>query len=94
MFGVEYVEKGRIQVAIDKELKEEAEYILSELGMNPTTAITILYKQVVARGEFPMEIKLSDEAKAGIRLRELTKNMPVEMLDTREKLEAWLNEEE
>ncbi|MGG5314934.1 type II toxin-antitoxin system RelB/DinJ family antitoxin [Enterococcus sp. AZ072] len=88
------MEKGRIQVGIDKELKEEAEYILSELGMNPTTAITILYKQVVARGEFPMEIKLSDEAKAGIRLRELTKNMPVEMLDTQEKLEAWLNEEE
>lgn len=88
------MEKGRIQVEIDKELKEEAEYILSKLGMNPTTAITLLYKQVVARGEFPMEIKLSDEAKAGIRLRELTKNMPLEMLDTREKLEAWLDEEE
>lgn len=56
------MEKGRIQVGIDK--------------------------------EFPMETKLSDEAKAGIRLRELTKNMPVEMLDTREKLEAWLDEEE
>ena len=59
-------EKGRIQVGIDKELKENAEQILEELGLNATTAITILYKQVVSRGEFPMEIKLSEEEKAYI----------------------------
>ncbi|OTN91531.1 hypothetical protein A5809_000896 [Enterococcus faecium] len=52
-------EKGRIQVEVDKELKENAEQILEELGLNATTAITILYKQVVSRGEFPVEIKLS-----------------------------------
>lgn len=45
-------EKGRIQVGIDKELKENAEQILEELGLNATTAITILYKQVVSRGNF------------------------------------------
>ena len=55
-------EKSRIQVGIDKNLKENAEMILEELGLNPTTAITILYKQVVARGEFPVEIKLSEES--------------------------------
>ena len=44
--------KSRIQVGIDKNLKENAEMILEELGLNPTTAITILYKQVVARVSF------------------------------------------
>lgn len=85
-------EKSRIQVGIDKDLKENAEMILEELGLNPTTAITILYKQVVARGEFPVEIKLSEEEKQGIRLQQLTMDMPVDVLDTDEKLEEWFNE--
>lgn len=88
------VKKDRIQVGIDSQLKESAEMILSELGMNPTTAITILYKQVVERGEFPIDIKLSEESKQAIRLKYLTQNMPVEMLETKEQLEEWLNEDE
>ncbi|OTN90608.1 type II toxin-antitoxin system RelB/DinJ family antitoxin [Enterococcus faecium] len=87
-------EKGRIQVGIDKELKENAEQILEELGLNATTAITILYKQVVSRGEFPMEIKLSEEEKQAIKLRQLTKNMPVQLFDTHEKVNEWFNEDE
>ena len=87
-------EKGRIQVGIDKELKETAEQILEELGLNATTAITILYKQVVSRGEFPMEIKLSEEEKQAIKLRQLAQNMPVQLLDTHEKLNEWFNEDE
>lgn len=87
-------EKGRIQVGIDKELKENAEQILEELGLNATTAITILYKQVVSRGEFPMEIKLSEEEKQAIKLRKLTQNMPVQLLDTHEKVNEWFNEDE
>lgn len=87
-------EKGRIQVGIDKELKENAEQILEELGLNATTAITILYKQVVSRGEFPMEIKLSEEEKHAIKLRQLAQNMPVQLLDTHEKLNEWFNEDE
>ncbi|EPI5828683.1 type II toxin-antitoxin system RelB/DinJ family antitoxin [Enterococcus hirae] len=86
-------EKGRIQVGIDKELKENAEQILEELGLNATTAITILYKQVVSRGEFPMEIKLSEEEKQAIKLRQLAQNMPVQLLDTHEKLNEWFNED-
>ena len=87
-------EKGRIQVGIDKELKENAEQILEELGLNATTAITILYNQVVSRGEFPMEIKLSEEEKQAIKLRQLAQNMPVQLLDTHEKLNEWFNEDE
>ncbi|WP_143715994.1 type II toxin-antitoxin system RelB/DinJ family antitoxin [Enterococcus hirae] len=79
---------------MDKELKENAEQILEELGLNATTAITILYKQVVSRGEFPMEIKLSEEEKQAIKLRQLAQNMPVQLLDTHEKLNEWFNEDE
>ena len=33
--------KERIQVAVESDLKTEAEDILQDLGMNPTTAITV-----------------------------------------------------
>lgn len=85
--------KERIQVGIDKELKETAEMILGELGMNPTTAITILYKQVVERGEFPIDIKLSEDTKQDIRLRQLTKRLPIKMLETEKEIAEWLDEE-
>ncbi|MBO0412923.1 type II toxin-antitoxin system RelB/DinJ family antitoxin [Enterococcus hulanensis] len=85
--------KERIQVGIDGELKETAEMILGELGMNPTTAITILYKQVVERGEFPIDIKLSEDTKQDIRLRQLTKQLPIKMLETEKEIAEWLDEE-
>ncbi|MDT2659398.1 type II toxin-antitoxin system RelB/DinJ family antitoxin [Enterococcus hulanensis] len=85
--------KERIQVGIDKQLKETAEMILGELGMNPTTAITILYKQVVERGEFPIDIKLSEDTKQDIRLRQLTKQLPIKMLETEKEIAEWLDEE-
>ena len=86
-------EKKKIQVGIDKQVKDEAEYILDQLGMNPTTAITILYKQVISRKAFPIsDIELSDEAKDALRLRELTQEMKPEVLDTEEDLEAFFNE--
>ena len=85
--------KERIQVGIDKELKETAEMILGELGMNPTTAITILYKQVVERGEFPIDIKLSEDTKQDIRLRQLTKQLPIKMLETEKEIAEWVDEE-
>ncbi len=55
------VKKERIQVALEKDLKMEAEDILQDLGMNPTTAITVFYKQVVEEGGLPFEVKLSEE---------------------------------
>nr|WP_236598582.1 type II toxin-antitoxin system RelB/DinJ family antitoxin [Enterococcus casseliflavus] len=47
-------EKERIQIAVEKDLKMEAEDILHDLGMNPTTAITIFYKQVIEKGDYPL----------------------------------------
>jgi DNA-damage-inducible protein J len=47
--------KERIQVALEKDLKTEAEDILQNLGMNPTTAITVFYRQVVEEGGLPFE---------------------------------------
>lgn len=48
-----------LTIRIDKELKEQAEHLFSELGMNMTTAFTIFVRQSVRQGKIPFEISLN-----------------------------------
>lgn len=47
-------EKKRVQVQIDKDLANDTEAVLSELGLNPTTAINMFYKRIVTDGALPL----------------------------------------
>lgn len=49
---------ANLYVRIDPELKERAESILSSLGISPSSAITMFYRQVVLHNGLPFEIKL------------------------------------
>ncbi|MBK0036035.1 MULTISPECIES: type II toxin-antitoxin system RelB/DinJ family antitoxin [unclassified Enterococcus] len=49
--------KNMVQARIEKELAEEAEQILSDLGLNRTTAIKVFYQQIVLNQGLPFEIK-------------------------------------
>lgn len=87
--------KERIQVAVESELKTEAEDILQDLGMNPTTAITVFYKQVIEEGGLPFEVKLSERTKQARRIARLAKKSPnITRIEDNETLEAWLNDDE
>jgi DNA-damage-inducible protein J len=44
---------------MDKGLKEQAENLFSELGMNMTTAMNVFVRQSVRQGGIPFEITLS-----------------------------------
>jgi len=43
---------------MDDELKEHAEQILKSIGLNASDAIRLLYKQIIIRSEFPLELKV------------------------------------
>ena len=47
-----------IHARIDPETKELTEGVLNRLGMTPTEAIRLLYRQIAMRGEFPLELKI------------------------------------
>ncbi len=47
-----------VYVRMEPELKEQAEQILNELGLPPSGAITMFYKQVVLQQGLPFDIKL------------------------------------
>jgi DNA-damage-inducible protein J len=44
---------------MDKTLKEQAENLFSELGMNMTTALNVFVRQSVRQGKIPFEISLN-----------------------------------
>ncbi len=45
-----------VRARIEPELKQEAEAILRELGLTPTEAITLFYKQVALRRGLPFSV--------------------------------------
>ena len=47
-----------VYARIDTDLKENAESILSKLGITPASAIQMLYSQIVLRNGMPFELKL------------------------------------
>ena len=48
-----------LSIRMDRALKEQAESLFSELGMNMTTAFNIFVRQSVRQGKIPFEIALS-----------------------------------
>ena len=46
-----------LSIRVNRELKENAEMLFSELGMNITTALNVFLRQAVRQGAIPFEIK-------------------------------------
>ncbi len=47
-----------IHARIDPKTKALTESVLNRLGLTPTEAIRLLYRQIAMRGEFPLELKV------------------------------------
>jgi addiction module RelB/DinJ family antitoxin len=47
-----------VYVRIDPELKKDAEAVLDELGMSPSTLIKMMYKQIVLTQSVPLNLSL------------------------------------
>ena len=86
-------EKKKLNVNIDRNLADETQSILNELGLNQTTAITMFYKQIVAKGEIPFTVGLTEKQKALQKLHKNIKNIPVEKLENKKQIEDWFNDE-
>lgn len=57
---------ANLYARIEPDLKEQAENILSALGIPASNAITMFYKQIVLRNGLPFEVKLPDARVADI----------------------------
>jgi len=52
-------ETTNVTIRMDKDLKEQAESLYAEFGMNLTTALNIFMRQTVRQGKIPFEISLN-----------------------------------
>jgi len=65
-----------ISARIEDGLKKKAESILKKLGISPSEAITIFYKQVELRKGLPFEVKIPNETtKKALKESEENKNL-------------------
>ena len=52
---------AQIRARVEPDLKEKAEGILSTLGVSPTEAIRLFYRQVIMMGGIPFSIRIPNE---------------------------------
>ena len=55
-----------LYVRIDNELKSEAEGILAQLGITPSGAIQMLYKQIIIHNGLPFDLRLPSQKPVAI----------------------------
>lgn len=61
-----------LHARVDVELKENVEFILSQIGLTGSDAINLLYRQIEMNGGLPFELKVSDKV---IATRKLMKQL-------------------
>ena len=54
--GVEIMSQTNVNIRMDKELKEQAETLFANLGMNMSTAFNVFVRQAVRTGGIPFDI--------------------------------------
>jgi len=78
-----------IHARIDPATKAATERVLEALGLTPTEAIRLLYRQIAMRGEFPVELRTPNAETAAV-LSRADKGEDVETFDSTEDLyDSW-----
>lgn len=49
---------AQVRARMESDLKERAESVMRQLGVTPSAAINMLYRQVAMRGKIPFELSL------------------------------------
>lgn len=63
---------AQVNIRMDDNLKEQADHLFDELGLNMSTAVNIFIRQVVRQGGIPFDVKIdpfySKENQAHLRM--------------------------
>ena len=53
-----------VHARIDSRTKRDSERVLHRIGMTPTDAVRLLYRQIALRREFPLELRVPNKLTA------------------------------
>ena len=69
---------SNMNIRMDKEVKEQAQKIFAQLGMDMTTAVNVFLRQTIRHNGFPFELKIdtpNEETMAAIQeVQQMKKN--------------------
>jgi len=80
-----------VHARIDSKTKRESERVLHKIGMTPTDAVRLLYRQIALRREFPLELRVPNELTAST-LDKSDRDEEIETFDTLDQMVASWNE--
>lgn len=83
----------RVQVNVERNLANEAEDVMNEIGLNPTVVINALYKEIVATGRVPLSFSLTPEQKTALKIRQLSNNKPEKEITSEEDMRKFFDED-
>ncbi|MGF1679554.1 MAG: type II toxin-antitoxin system RelB/DinJ family antitoxin [Candidatus Methylacidiphilales bacterium] len=70
-----------VHARIDQATKAATEKVLDSLGMTPTEAIRLFYRQIAIRKSFPLELHVPNKLTASV-LAKSDKNQNIETFET------------
>ncbi len=76
-----------VHARIDTETKKASESVLQKIGMTPTDAVRLLYRQISLRGEFPVELRVPNALTAQT-LSKSDKGEEIESFDSLDDMAA------
>jgi DNA-damage-inducible protein J len=76
-----------VHARIDQATKTATEKVLNSLGMTPTEAIRLFYRQIAIRQSFPLELHVPNKLTAAV-LTQSDNNQDIQAFDTPDDLYA------
>ena len=76
-----------VHARIDQATKSATEKVLDAIGMTPTEAIRLFYRQIALRNSFPLELHIPNKVTASV-LAKSDKDQEVEHFDSPAELYA------
>lgn len=80
-----------VHARIDQATKTATEKVLQALGLNPTEAIRLFYRQIAIRKSFPLELRVPNKLTASV-LAKSDKNQDIEQFPSVAELYASWDE--
>ena len=81
-----------VHARIDEETKLSTEEVLKKIGMKPSDAVRLLYKQISLRKQFPLELRVPNKLTANT-IEKAERGEELETFDSLESLfESWSDE--
>jgi DNA-damage-inducible protein J len=78
-----------VHARMEPQTKQKAEGVLSKLGITPTEAIRVFYRQIALRGGLPFPVTVPNERTA-LTLRKSRRGENVEQFDSLDAMfESW-----